>query len=251
MSGTLVIQAASEPAPAESRPGGGGLRQRFSWYEPWRISRGGLMLVIAAHLLLFWVLLQARNPSPVTAATSAPVLSVSLIAPKVAVAPPRVETPPPQPVPPRKIEIPHPRPKVLTSHAPATETSSRTAPLPENIEPTPPAATPQPSAPEPAAAGPAPQPQPPRFDAAYLDNPSPVYPRLSRRMGEQGKTLLLVQVSAEGKALQVELQRSSGSSRLDQAAIEAVRQWRFVPARLGNSQVAASVIVPIIFALQN
>jgi protein TonB len=90
---------------------------------------------------------------------------------------------------------------------------------------------------------------PPRFDAAYLDNPSPPYPTMSRRMGEQGKVLLRVLVNADGSAAQVELKNSSGSSRLDQSALDTVKRWRFVPAKLGTQAVTAWVLVPISFTL--
>jgi periplasmic protein TonB len=91
--------------------------------------------------------------------------------------------------------------------------------------------------------------QAPSFNAGYLHNPPPRYPSLSRRMGEQGRVLLNVAVSAEGSALSVVLQTSSGSNRLDEAAIAAVRNWRFVPARRGGQAVNASVVVPIKFSL--
>lgn len=249
---TLNANAASAvPAAQTSLPRG--LRSLLSWYEPWRVSRGGLALVIAAHLLLLWILLQTRGAPLPELVDQAPVLSVSLISPQVQVAPPEVV---PTPPPPKVIEPPRPKPpqKQLVSTAPPQPTAPQVeappAEPPVTAEPViAPAPAPAPVAQASAAAAPAPQ--PPRFDAAYLDNPSPVYPRLSRRMGEQGKTLLMVQVSAEGKALQVELHQSSGSPRLDQAAIEAVRRWRFVPARQGEQKVAASVIVPIVFSLQN
>ncbi|WP_222428743.1 energy transducer TonB [Denitratisoma sp. DHT3] len=89
----------------------------------------------------------------------------------------------------------------------------------------------------------------PRFDAAYLNNPTPIYPNLSRRLKEQGTALLRVHVNADGSVAQIELSRSSGYGRLDQAAIEAVRLWRFVPARRGDLQMAAWVVVPIDFSL--
>ncbi len=89
----------------------------------------------------------------------------------------------------------------------------------------------------------------PRFDAAYLDNPAPSYPPLSRRAGEQGRVLLRVHVTADGLADDVQVRESSGFARLDTAAQETVRRWRFVPARQGDRQVAAWVIVPINFAL--
>jgi protein TonB len=90
---------------------------------------------------------------------------------------------------------------------------------------------------------------PPRFDAAYLNNPVPLYPPAARRLGVQGKVLLRVQVSVEGRATTVELFQSSGSTALDQAAISAVRKWRFVPAKQGAELAAAWVLVPINFKL--
>lgn len=91
---------------------------------------------------------------------------------------------------------------------------------------------------------------PPSFFAAYLENPPPAYPAISRRLGEQGKVLLRVLVSADGRAERVELKGSSGSTRLDRAALDAVRQWRFVPARQGEKTLAAWVLVPISFQLE-
>ena len=104
-----------------------------------------------------------------------------------------------------------------------------------------------------AAAAPTPAPAPvvtqARFDAEYLKNPAPVYPITSRMMKEQGSVLLLVNVTALGDAERVQLRQSSGKQRLDEAALEAVRHWRFVPARRGTQAIAASVIVPIVFEL--
>ncbi len=92
---------------------------------------------------------------------------------------------------------------------------------------------------------------PPRFDADYLNNPAPVYPPLSRRMGEEGRVLLRVQVDATGNATALEIRDSSGSQRLDNAAIEAVRRWKFVAAKLGEQNLSAWVLVPINFSLRN
>jgi len=90
----------------------------------------------------------------------------------------------------------------------------------------------------------------PRFDAAYLDNPAPNYPSLSRRAHEEGRVTLRVLVSASGLPTRVELARSSGFERLDRSAREAVGRWRFVAARQGEQAVEAWVNVPIIFTLQ-
>jgi protein TonB len=91
---------------------------------------------------------------------------------------------------------------------------------------------------------------PPSFRAGYLRNPEPPYPPVSRRLGEQGTVQLRVQVSPEGRAARVEVQRSSGFPRLDEAAAAAVREWRFVPARRGDAPIEAAVIVPIVFRLE-
>lgn len=90
---------------------------------------------------------------------------------------------------------------------------------------------------------------PARFDAAYLQNPKPAYPSLSRRLGEEGKVLLKVRVTTEGHPAAVDLEKSSNFERLDEAARQAVTRWRFVPARRGDEAVEASVIVPVVFRL--
>lgn len=88
-----------------------------------------------------------------------------------------------------------------------------------------------------------------RYDADYLKNPSPEYPALSRRMREQGTVQLDVTVAPDGSAKQVRLSRSSGYPRQDEAALDTVKRWRFVPARKGDEAITADVIVPIEFRL--
>jgi protein TonB len=153
----------------------------------------------------------------------------------------------PKPLPTRARETPQPLPVIA---APADAPS----PYAVAAQPEPPKAAPTISATPPtAAAAPAPAPAPvvaPRFDAAYLDNPAPPYPALARRMGEQGKVILRVLVGAAGNAEKIELRTSSGSDRLDAAALDTVRRWRFVPAKQGSEAVSAWVLVPISFSLQ-
>lgn len=57
-------------------------------------------------------------------------------------------------------------------------------------------------------------------------------------------------VDASGAPSQVEIAESSGFTRLDRAALSAVKRWRFVPARRGSEAVAGRVIVPIHFNLK-
>ena len=89
----------------------------------------------------------------------------------------------------------------------------------------------------------------PVFDAAYLRNPAPAYPAPARRGGVQGKVMLEVDVNLEGSARSVSVASSSGSSLLDNAALDAVKRWRFVPAHRGSEVVEAHVLVPVEFKL--
>lgn len=90
----------------------------------------------------------------------------------------------------------------------------------------------------------------PSFNAAYLRNPPPLYPLVARRNGEQGTVTLKVRVTREGIAASVAVEKTSGSFHLDNAALETVRTWRFVPARQGTQPVEAWVLVPIVFRLE-
>jgi protein TonB len=91
--------------------------------------------------------------------------------------------------------------------------------------------------------------EPPKFGVAYLNNPAPEYPKLAKRAGEEGRVLLKVLVSVEGRPESVEISKGSGFERLDTAAMNAVKQWRFVPARKGEKTISAYVMVPLAFTL--
>lgn len=161
--------------------------------------------------------------------------------------------------PPKQAEITPPRPRPV-AHKPVAP--SRPDPAPERpllaAETPAPVAVAAPAAreiPPPApvplaAAAPAASVSDPSFDAAYLDNPAPVYPALSRRMGEEGRVTLRVYVEAGGRPNQVQIKTSSGSARLDQAAREAVSRWKFIPAQRGAEAIGAWVLVPIVFNLR-
>ncbi|MDL5054764.1 energy transducer TonB [Oscillatoria laete-virens NRMC-F 0139] len=84
----------------------------------------------------------------------------------------------------------------------------------------------------------------------YLRNPPPKYPAEALRKKQEGTVLLRVQVTPEGRAEEVTLSRSSGHSLLDDAAIKAVRGWRFQPAKVGGFPVASTVEVPVDFRIQ-
>ena len=82
------------------------------------------------------------------------------------------------------------------------------------------------------------------------DQARPNYPASAQRRGIQGTTLLEVLVAADGRVAEVVVKESAGHPDLDSAAAEAVRRWRFEPARRGNEAVAMRVLQPIEFKLK-
>jgi protein TonB len=90
----------------------------------------------------------------------------------------------------------------------------------------------------------------PSADADYLKNPPPAYPRASRRLGEQGTVIVRVFISTQGLPEKAEVRTSSGFARLDQAALEAVQRWRFVPGRRSGTPEAMWFNIPVRFVLE-
>ena len=82
-----------------------------------------------------------------------------------------------------------------------------------------------------------------------IANPPPRYPFSARRRGQEGRVVLRVEVDPAGHAADVIVARSSGISVLDKAAADAVRRWRFQPARRGGVPVVGRIEVPILFRL--
>jgi protein TonB len=212
------------------------------FFDGERSLRGGsLVFVIAMHLILAWAILTLAKAEPIT--SGAKPLTVQFITPEVAPEPlPVIPEPPPKP-----IEKPKPKP-IITTKAQTPEPPPMEAP-PEPAEPEP--LPPIQAAPPPEPGPPTPPPlEPPRFNMAYLNNPLPPYPAVSRRMGEEGTVRMNVLVSADGQALKVELASSSGFPRLDQAAINAVKNWKFVPAKRGDTPVEGWALVPFVWTLK-
>jgi len=83
----------------------------------------------------------------------------------------------------------------------------------------------------------------------YLDNPAPIYPERARLRGWEGVVVLAVVVNETGHTVQVEIQASSGHEILDEAAVKAVKNWRFKPAGVGSVTFSSTVRIPVRFKL--
>jgi protein TonB len=221
-----------------------------------------VLVGLAAAVVPVWVaplppVLEAQliepEPAPVIPARPAarPALPVPTTLPRLVEAPkPRVEEPKvveassvPEPAPP-----PAPRESLPFAVA-ASEPASAPAELPAAVgRPATPASTP---VPPPAVAK-----APPDEGITHLATPSggyqvrPAYPSTARRLGVEGTTLLRVQVAADGRVTDVQVDQSAGHPDLDRAAAEAVRRWRFEPGRRGNEPIGMWVRLPVQFVLK-
>ena len=193
---------------------------------------------------------QPPEPAPAAAAAAPPRPAAR------PAAPPRVESAKPAPR-----AKPAPQPAPIRPTAPRTETQATVAPTTPAPPPAhaaqPPLASEHqaPKAPPVAASAPRVEASvtetPASYQAAYLDNPPPTYPQLSRQLGEEGTALLKVQVGPDGRPLQILLLSSTGFPRLDQSAEATVAQWRFVAATRDGRSVTSWVLVPIKFRILN
>ncbi len=199
----------------------------FDWRE------GGLRLLVVIGFHIMGLALLIHYGAAQSALNLAPPIMVSIIAPP---AEQPIELPQPLPV---KRIIKEPPKKIITAEA--AKPTEFGAPPEEKPQPSP-VAPPAPVVAEAVTIL-------PNFNADYLGNPEATYPTISRRLGEQGKVLLRVLVNSKGFPDKVEISKSSGFARLDNAALQAVEHWKFVPARQGAQAVVATVIVPVLFKI--
>ncbi len=212
-----------------------------------RIAPRPLAIVLVAHVgVLAAGLSMGQEPLRPTL----PVQMISVVTteqPAMPELPVLREPRPPQPAAPtqRHDRAMSPRPVLLAQDAAAQTESSPLEEVP--LEPATPPTEPSSTLPGAAADSPAPA----SFDAAYLNNPRPSYPPLSRRAGEQGTVVLRVLVQASGEPSQVGVRTSSGFERLDKVAVASVKRWRFTPGRQGSTAMDTWVDVPITFSLED
>lgn len=221
------------------------------------VSKKALALsaVILGHALLLWLLIQQWAHNAPVVVTPPTIQGVVIMTQSKEVTPEPVI----QPV--KPVAQPTVTPKINTlppvKNAPPSEkaiTQPEVVETPVKVEATPQMPVAEPTPPVVAAsAKPTPEPveevTPPRSDAAHLNNPDPNYPAMSKRLGEQGRVLLDVYILANGTVGEIRLKQSSGFSRLDQAALQAVKQWRYQPARRGQQAIDFWYVQPLSFTL--
>ena len=200
--------------------------------------------VVLLHVVALWALHTGLLRPAV-------LLSEFVTPPAPVVAP---EPPPPLPSPPKPqpktVRTPTPRPApapLPVTNAPPSDNApvvSAEPPAPSNAPVTAAPVTAPEAPPAPARI------EEPSSNAAYLQNPAPTYPAISKRMGEQGKVVLRVFIGTDGLPQKIELNRSSGFERLDRQAQETVSRWKFVPGKRNGVPEAMWYLVPINFVLE-
>jgi len=88
-----------------------------------------------------------------------------------------------------------------------------------------------------------------KYKIGTIENPHPEYPIIARKKGWQGRLLLAVHIDKNGNVLNVHVKETSGFEVLDKVSIETVSDWKFLPARFGDSKVEDYLNIPVSFKL--
>ena len=180
-----------------------------------------LGITIALHAVAAVAFMQVQT-RPRVPEQAAPIMASLLEEAPPAEAPPPNYTPPPMNV---AYSLPTPDPVVMETEIVTTAIT----------------ATPMSDAPASTAT-------PPLVDSVeYVRATPPVYPKESQRRREHGTVLLRVLVDSDGRPAQVQVERSSGFERLDDAAREAVAKFLFHPHEVNGVAQPAQVLIPIGF----
>ena len=264
---TISFPSARRPDPANASP------------DHRRRHASVLVAVLAVHALGLWALLAGLAdppelpvpgevvttvlllPEPASAAAAAAAAPAMPVAARPQLAKPQPPVKPVQPSPTPSASAAHAKPPQQPAALPtAVPTQAPSAQAPAGASSPAASASQASAAPASAAAGStaatvAASPAPARIElpsssADYLNNPRPSYPGLSKRLGEEGKVVLRVLIEADGSASKAEIRSSSGYDRLDQAALQTVLRWRYLPGKRGGVAEAMWFNVPINFVLE-
>lgn len=215
------------------------------------ISLPGLLLVLAIHAALFYGLWKNQLiPPPEQMVT---LFADFITAPKPELAPTIAHEPPPAKLQPIKKPDPKPVQPRLVAKAPALPEEEPAAPMPEpepllepEIE-----LTPEPEViTQPAQMQTGPVTLTSELSVSCPTLSAPVYPSISRRMGEEGKLVLRVELDENGRVDTAIVIDSSGYSRLDEAAMTAVKDWQCRPPLRDGLPIRAIALQPFNFVLQ-
>ncbi len=211
--------------------------------------------VLGLHIAFIWALQSGLLMHVAEIIVPAEMLA-QFVAPVAALVPLQPEQKPLAPTPP-KPATPQ-KQATSTSTAPSTPrpqrlaidntTSSANAPVGVVAQPTAAAAPAAPVA-DSLANAPAKIEQP-MVDARYSDQDQTIYPAMSRRLGEQGISVLRVLIGTDGTAISAQLVKSSGFERLDKAAYDTVMRRRYIPGTQSGVPVARSYNAPIAWVLK-
>lgn len=202
--------------------------------------------ILALHATGVWGLMQVDAVREAVRETAP--MFIDMIAP----APPK----PPAPPPPKPQPVPrHAPPERVIAAAPSPAPAAFVIPAPPpEVAPAPPVARIVIASPAPPPAPPAPPPPPKLIPASavqFVEPPVLSYPRLSRRHGETGLVIVRAYVGAAGGVpLSVQIEKSSGHARLDEAALAAVRAARFKPYTENGRPVEGWALIPANFELE-
>jgi protein TonB len=237
----------------------------MTWPQVKRLA--SLVLIILLHIGFVYGLLngwfyQTEQALPKAEQGLPKEIFVSLITADSTPEPMLPEPMPPEPQPPKPVPVVKqtitPPPVIPVINKPLSEQAITTPPVPPQ-----PPAPPQPAVvapptepvpPAPAMSAPPPPPSQPKTVSTgveYLQAPAPEYPPIARRMGEEGRVTLRVLVNENGRPTRVDVQKTSGSSRLDEAARQAVLHAMFKPHIEDGKAISVYAIVPITFHLDN
>jgi periplasmic protein TonB len=219
---------ASAPPTVPEQPSTFGGRRQPNWLA--------IAFIIGAHAVLLFALVKMDVIAIAQPKARPLVVELLTLDPPPPVPPSAPEVTPPDPIAPKivvpevVVPTPAPTPPVLVTRDPPPVKAVIVAP------------------PAPSAAS-----APVSVDdlsSKMVSAPAPRYPVESRRRKEQGTVFLSVLVGTDGSVSEVEVSRSSGFARLDKAALEAVRRWRWSPVMRAGAAVMVRGIVDIPFVLQ-
>ncbi|MDH5553192.1 MAG: energy transducer TonB [Nitrosomonas sp.] len=215
------------------------------------LSLPGLLFVLAIHAALFYGLWKNQLiPPPEQMVT---LFADFITAPKPELAPTIAQEPPPAKLQPLKKPDPKPVQPRLVAKAPALPEEEAAAPTPEpepilkpEIE-----LTPEPEViTQPAQMQTGPITLTSELSVSCPTLSAPVYPSISRRMGEEGKLVLRVELDENGRVDTAIVIDSSGYTRLDEAAMAAVKDWQCRPPLRDGLPIRAIALQPFNFVLQ-